>query len=108
MSQPDPFKAALVDLGEDIAFHAGNLLHRAFDAVCLLALGLLIYVTSIEPASAGLHSRPLFGVSARIAVSVGVAVNSSHAPTACSLTNDLLSAAHRSCTHAMILEPLDI
>ena len=108
MSQPNLFKAALADLGEDIAFHAGNLLHRAFDAVCLLALGLLIYVTSIDPASAGLHSRPLFGVSARIAVSVGVAVNSSHAPTACSLTNDLLSAAHRSCTHAMILEPLDI
>ena len=107
MSQPTLFKAALGDLGADIAFHAANLLHHAFDAVCLLALGFLIYGTSIDPASAGLHSRPQFGVSARIAGTAGVAVNSSHAPTACSLTNDLLASAHRSCTHAMILEPLD-
>ena len=102
------FKVALADLVDDIGFHAANLVHRAFDAVCLLALGLMIYVTSLDPANAGLHSRPTFGVQAQIAGSVGVAVNASHAPTSCYLTNDLLPASHRSCTHALLLVPTDI
>lgn len=108
MSRPNPFKDALIDLGDDIAYHAGNLLHRAFDLLFLLALGLLIYVTSIDPANAGLEGRALFGVQARIAGSVGVAVNSSHAPTSCHLNNDLLASPNRSCTQALILQPMDI
>ncbi len=108
MSRSSLFKDALSDLGEDIAFHAGNLLHRAFDGLCLLALGLLIYVTGIDPANAGLHSRPLFGVQASIAGSVGVAINASHAPSSCGLTNDLLPSTHRSCTHALMLDPAEI
>ena len=108
MSQSNPFAVAFRELADDIAYHTGNLLHRAFDLTCLLALGLLVYVTGIDPANAGLRSRPLFGVQASIAGSVGVAVNASHAPTACGLTNDLLPAAHRSCTNAMMLEPAKI
>ena len=38
----------------------------------------------------------------------GVAVNSSHAPTSCSLTNDLLASDHRTCITAMVLEPYGI
>ena len=108
MSGSDLFKDALSDLGDDIAYHATNVVRWVFDVLSLLALGLLCYVTSIDTANAGLHSRPIFGVHAHIAGSVGVAVNASHAPTSCHMTNDLLDAAHRSCTEAMILEPANI
>jgi hypothetical protein len=108
MSRSNPLKEALLDLGDDIAYHAGNLLHRAFDLIFLLALGLLIYVTSIDPANAGFEGRAIFGVQARIAGTAGVAVNSSHAPTSCHLTNDLRASPNRSCTQALILQPMDI
>ena len=107
MTQSTLFKDALGDLADDIAFYAGNLLHGAFDLACLLALGLLVYATGIDPANAGLHSRPIFGVQASVAGSVGVAVNASHAPTACTLTNDLLPSLPRSCTSALILDPAE-
>lgn len=108
MSHQNLFKCALCDLADDLAYHAGNLVHRAFDILCLLALGMLVYVTGIDPANAGLHSRPLFGVQASIAGTSGIAVSASHAPTACGLTNDLIASAHRSCTDAMVLDPAEI
>ncbi len=108
MPRSDPFTDALRDLAEDIAYHTGNLLRRAFDLTCLLALGLLVYATSFDPANAGLHGRPLFGVQAAVVGSLGVAVNASHAPTACALTNDLLAAPHRNCTNALVLQPAEI
>ncbi|MEO6299070.1 MAG: hypothetical protein ABIV25_09350 [Paracoccaceae bacterium] len=108
MSVSNLFKDALGDLGDDIAYHAVKLVRWAFDVLCLLALGLLCFATNIDSANAGLHSRPIFGVHAHVAGSVGVAVTASHAPTSCHMTNDLLDAAHRSCTNAMILEPANI
>ena len=95
----------LADLGEDISFHLGALLHRAFDGVCLLALGLLIYASGIDQADAGMHRHIEFTVEARIDGQAGAAVNSSHAPSFCSLNNDLMPTLHRSCTTALELEP---
>ncbi len=105
MPRSNLLKDALSDLGEDIAFHAGSLVHRAFDGLVLLALGLLVYVSTIDTASAGLHGRVMFGVRAEVSGTVGIIVNASQAPSSCHLTNDLLPSEHRSCTQAMILEP---
>jgi hypothetical protein len=108
MSRSNPFKDAMADVADEVAFGLGNLLSWALDVTCLLALGLLIYSTGIDTANAGLHGRPIFGVQASIAGRGGAAVNASHAPTSCHMNNDLLASANRSCTHALILRPLDI
>lgn len=106
MPRSNLIKDALADLGDDVAIVAGNLVHRAFDVLCLAALGMTIYVSGIDTANAGLHGKVLFGVQARVAGSVGIAVNASQAPTSCQLNNDLLASEHRSCTQAMILEEI--
>ena len=98
----------LRDFVDDIAYHAGNLIHRAFDLTCLLAFGLLIYVTGIDSANAGQNRSPIFGIQASIVGTAGLAVSSSHAPTVCSLTLDLLPSRHRSCTNALILDPTSL
>lgn len=108
MPRPSPISQAFHDLADDLAYHAVNLTHGVFDLVCLLALGMVVYASSLDAANAGLGSRPLFGVQASIDGSHGAAVTSSHAPTSCSLTNDLLPSQHRSCITAMVLEPLNI
>ena len=108
MPRPNLISAAFHDLVDDIAYHAVNLTHGVFDLVCLLALGMVVYASSIDAANAGLGGRPPFGVQATIDATHGAAVNSSHAPTSCSLTNDLLSSAHRSCITASVLEPIGI
>ena len=116
MPRPNLISAAFHDLVDDIAYHAVNLTHGVFDLVCLLALGMVVYASSIDAANAGLGGRPPFGVQATIDATHGAAVNSthgaavssSHAPTSCSLTNDLLSSAHRSCITATVLEPIGI
>ena len=100
--------SALHDYADDIGYHAVNLVRGAFDLICLLALGLVVYASSIDAANAGLGARPLFGVQASIDASHGAAVNASHAPSSCSLTNDLLPFAHRSCITAMVLDPAGI
>ncbi len=108
MPRPNLFSQAIHDLVDDVAYHCVNLAHGAFDLVCLLALGLVVYTSSIDAANVGLGARPMFGVQASIDGSHGVAVNSSHAPSSCSLTNDLLPSADRSCITAMVLEPIGI
>ena len=100
-------RSALCDLGDDIAHHGMSLAHGAFDLTCVLALGLLVYATGIDSADAGQGARPLFGVQARIDATPGAAVNSSHAPTSCGLTNDLLASPHRDCITAMVLDQVD-
>lgn len=96
----------LRELGEDVAYYAGALIHRAFDLTCLLALGLLVYVSGIDSANADQHRRPIFGIQASIAGTPGLAVTSSHAPTACNLTLDLFNSPHHSCIQSMILDPI--
>ena len=108
MPSPTLISQAVHDLMDDVAYHAVNLTHSAFDLICLLALGMVVYASSIDSANAGLGSRPMFGVQASIEGTHGVAINSSHAPSSCSLTNDLLPSAHRTCITAMVLEPYGI
>ena len=108
MPRPTLISQAFHDLADDLAYHAVNVAHGAFDLVCLLALGLVVYASSIDAANAGFTGRPLFGVQARIDAAHGAALNSSHAPSSCSLTNDLLPSDHRSCITAMVLEPIGI
>jgi hypothetical protein len=103
-----PRPTFLRDLADDAVYHAVNLAHGAFDLLCLVALGLVVYASSIDVANAGLGSRPLFGVQANVAATHGAAVNPSHAPSSCSLTNDLLASPHQSCIISLILEPTDI
>ena len=105
---PNLISSVFGDFVDDVTYHAVNLMHGAFDLVCLLALGLVVYASSIDAANAGLGSRPMFGVQATVDGTHGAAVNSSHAPSSCSLTNDLLASAHRSCITAMVLEPIGI
>ena len=50
---------AVHDLMDDVAYHAVNLAHGAFDLVCLLALGMIVYASSIDSANAGLGARPM-------------------------------------------------
>ncbi len=107
MSRSNMFTSAVRDLGDDIAYHAMGLAHGAFDLVCVMALGLVVYATGIDEANAGLQGRPMFGVQASIDGTTGIGVSSSHAPTSCSLTNDLLASAHGDCITAMVLDPLD-
>ncbi len=99
MPRPSLISSAFRDHVDDIAHHAVNLTHGVFDLVCMLALGLVVFASSFDTASldagnAGLTGRPLFAVQA------------SQSPSSCSLTNDLLPAAHRSCITAMVLEPI--
>ena len=108
MPRPTSTTNVLQDLFDDIGYHAVNLATGAFDLICLVALGLVVYASSIDAANAGLGGRPMFGVQARIEATHGAAINSSHAPTSCSLTNDLLPATHRTCITAMVLEPIGI
>jgi hypothetical protein len=108
MPRPTLISQALHDLMDDVAYHAVNLTRSAFDLVCLLALGMVVYTSSIDSANAGLGARPMFGVQASVEGTHGAAINSSHAPSSCSLTNDLLSAEHRTCITAMVLEPYGI
>ena len=105
---PSLISQAFHDLADDVVYHAVNLAHGTFDLVCLLALGLVVYASSIDAANAGLGARPIFGVQASIDATHGAAINSSHAPSSCSLTNDLLPSIHRSCITAMVLEPIGI
>ncbi len=97
---------AIQDVADDVVYHAVNIAHGVFELICLTAVGLVVYASSIDPANAGLGGRALFGVQAAIEVNPGSAVNASHAPTSCGLTNDLLASDHRSCITAMMLEPL--
>lgn len=101
-----PNTGILREFVEDVAYHAGNLVHRAFDLLCLLAMGMLIYVSGIDSANADQHRHPIFGVQASITGAAGLAVTASHAPTACSLTLDLLPSRHQSCITTLILEPM--
>jgi hypothetical protein len=101
------FMSAVRDLGDDIAYHVVGLAHGAFDLMCVLALGMLVYASGIDTANAGLQGRPMFGVQASIDGTNGVGVTSSHAPTSCSLTNDLLPSGHNDCITAVVLDPLD-
>ena len=103
-----PKPSLLRDFAEDLAYLSGNLIHRTFDLTCLLAFGMLIYVTGIDSANAGQNRIPIFGIHASIAATAGLAVSPSHAPTACSLTLDLLPSRHRSCTQALILDPVSL
>lgn len=105
---PEGLRAFLSDLAEDVVWHGTRLAQGGFDLVTLMLLGALIYMTSIDSAAAGLKSRPLFGVQASVAGAAGVVLTSSHAPTSCGLTNDLLASDHRSCITAMVLEPANI
>ena len=89
----------------EVAGRVTGLLQRAFSLICLFVLGTLLYVTSIDPARASFEGRVLFGVAAQMQARVGVSANIGHAPTACSLTLDLLPADHSSCTESMVLEP---
>ena len=107
MSQSNPIQAALCDLCDDIAYHAVNLAHGAFDLLCLLTLGALVYASGIDAADAGLQGRAMFGVRASIEAQGGPALSASPAPTSCTLTNDLLSADHSSCIQTLVLEPAD-
>lgn len=99
---------SLAEFGEDMLWHLTRIAQGSIDLVTLALVGVLIYLTTINAAEAGMHGRPLFAVQARIEGTAGVAVASSHAPTSCGLNNDLLASAHRSCTHALLLEPADI
>lgn len=106
MPRPSLISDALADLVDDVAYHAVNLAHGAFDLICLLALGLIVYASSIDTASASLDGRPMFGVQASAQGHPGAAINPSHAPTSCSLTNDLLAGDHHTCITAMVLVPI--
>ena len=97
-----------VEFGEDMLWHLTRLAQGSIDLVTLAVVGALICLTSLDGASAGLHDRPMFAVQASVAAGAGVALASSHAPTSCGLTNDLLAFAHRSCVHALVLEPAAI
>ncbi len=108
MPRPNVISQAAHDLIDDVAYHAVNLANGALELVCLLAVGMVVYASSIDSANAGLSARPMFGVQASIDASLGVAVNADHAPSSCSLTNDLLPAAHRTCITALVLEPYGI
>ena len=108
MPRPSPISEAFRDLVDDVAYRAVNLAHGTFDLICMLALGLVVYSTSIDAANAGFENRPMFGVQAKVDGRHGAAVNSSHAPTSCSLTNDLLPSDHRTCITAMVLEPIGL
>ena len=99
---------AFRDLIDDVAYHAVGLAHGAFNLICLLALGSVIYVSSIDSADAGLGVRPMFGIQASVDGSFGALVSSSHAPSSCGLTNDLLASDHRSCITATLLDPIGI
>lgn len=105
---PDGLRAFFSELGEDVIWHGTRLVQSSLDLVTLAVLGTLIYLSSFDPASAGLKGRPMFGVQARADGAAGVVLTSSHAPTSCGLTNDLLASDHRSCITAMVLEPSDI
>ena len=107
MPRPNLITLAVRDLCDDIAYHAMGVAHGVFDFACVVALGLLVYASGLEPADAGLQNRPMFGVQANIEGSQGVAVSPSQAPTSCSLTNDLLSSDHNDCITALVLDPLD-
>lgn len=102
------FRDGLAEFGEDTLWHATRLAQGSLDLVTLAVAGLLIYLTTFNAAEAGLHSRPLFGVQASAGGVAGVALSSSHAPTSCGLTNDLLASAHRSCIDTLVLEPAAI
>lgn len=108
MRLPEGLRNFLADLGEDVVWHGTRLVQGSLDLVTLAVLGTLIYLNSFDPASAGLKGRPMFGVQARADGAAGVVLTSSHAPTSCGLTNDLLASDHRSCITAMVLEPSDI
>ena len=95
----------LAEIAEDLLWHLTRVAQGSMDLATLAIVGVLIYLTSIDAAAAGLHGRPLFAVQAKAEVIAGVALAASHAPTSCGLTNDLLSSAHRSCTAALVLEP---
>ncbi len=106
MSRANLITEAFHDLSDDIADRAVRLAHGTFDLICLTALGLVVYASTIGAADAGLHGRPIFGVQAAIEGAAGVAVTASHAPTSCGLTNDLLASAHRDCITALVLQPM--
>ncbi|MGV8988650.1 MAG: hypothetical protein ACOH2H_20495 [Cypionkella sp.] len=101
---PQRLGVFLAEIGEDATRWA----QTGIDLATLLIIGTLIYLTSLDPAAAGLHGRPMFGVGARMEGVAGVTLTSSHAPSSCGLTNDLLASAHRSCIDAMVLEPAAI
>ncbi len=102
------FGEFLTDLGEDVVWHLTRAAQGSLDLVTIALVGGLIYLTSLDPAAAGLHGRPMFAVGASVQGSVGIELTSSHAPTSCGLTNDLLASPHRSCAAAMVLEPAAI
>ncbi len=108
MPRSNLISLAFRDLIDDVTYHVVGLAHGAFDLVCLLALGSVIYVSSIDTADAGLGVRPMFGIQASMDGSLGASVSSSHAPSSCALTNDLLASDHRSCITAMLLVPVGI
>ena len=108
MPRSTPISDAVHDLFDDLTYHAVGLAHGAFDLTCLLAVGLVVYASSIDSANAGLRARSLDSVQASIVTPQGLALNSSQAPTSCSLANDHLASADRSCITAMVLKPYGI
>lgn len=104
MDFSEGLKAYFDDMGEDVV----RIAQAGMDVITVLILGTLIYLTSLDAASASLHGRPMFGVGASMAGVAGIALTSSHAPSSCGLTNDLLDVAHRSCIVALVLEPAEI
>lgn len=99
---------ALADFGDDVLWHLTRFAQGSMDLVTLAIVGGLIYLATLDAASAGLQGRAMFGVQATADGIAGVALASSHAPTSCGLTNDLLATDHRSCLHALVLEPAAI
>lgn len=98
----------LVELSEDVIWHLARFGQGSMDLVTLLLIGGLVSFTTLHAAEAGSHRRPMFGVSAQLQGSAGIALTSSHAPTSCALTNDLLASPHSSCTAALMLTPAAI
>lgn len=92
----------------DIAEDAVGIAQSGMDVFTVLILGTLICLTNLDAASASLHGRPMFGVGASMAGAAGIALTSSHAPSSCGLTNDLLDVAHRTCIEALVLDPAEI
>ena len=98
----------LAEFGEDVLWHLTRFAQGSLDLATLAMVGVLITLASLDAADAGLHGRPMFAVQATAEAVAGAALASSHAPTSCGLTNDLLASAHRSCVRALVLEPAAI
>ena len=61
---PRKFTAGLAEFGGDMMWHLTRVAQGGLDLATLAVVGVLIYLTSLDAAAAGLHGRPMFAVRA--------------------------------------------